>query len=161
MRPPLRVPNFSTIIDAYTSTMTYADEAKTNFYEDLHAFLASMPKADMLIVLVDFKIRVGPDWAAWRIVLGPYGIAGHNDNDLLPLLLKTCAEHRLLLTNTIFRLPMRKKATWMSPRSRHWQLLDYVLWWGALTDRPHRTHSFRCALRALSLEPNQQPHSGA
>ncbi|VDL95058.1 unnamed protein product [Schistocephalus solidus] len=33
------------------------------------------------------------------------------DNGLL--LLCTCAEHRLLLTNTFFRLPPREKATWM------------------------------------------------
>ncbi|BHF64067.1 hypothetical protein SprV_0200706500 [Sparganum proliferum] len=29
--------------------------------------------------------------------------------------------------NTFFCLPMRKKATWMHPRSRQWHLLDYVL----------------------------------
>ncbi|VDM00319.1 unnamed protein product [Schistocephalus solidus] len=48
-----------------------------------------------------------------------------NDNGLL--LLRTCAEHRLLLTNTFLRLPTRVKATWMYPRSRHRQMLDIVL----------------------------------
>ncbi|BHF65470.1 hypothetical protein SprV_0200848100 [Sparganum proliferum] len=57
-------------------------------------------------------------------MLSPHGIAGCNDNGLL--LLRTCAEHRPLLANT-FSLPMRKKATWMYPRSRRWRLLDYVL----------------------------------
>ncbi|BHF62788.1 hypothetical protein SprV_0200577400 [Sparganum proliferum] len=52
-------------------------------------------------------------------------MAGFNDNGLL--LLRTCAEHRPILTNTYFRLPMREKATKMHPRSRHWHLLDYVL----------------------------------
>ncbi|BHF64379.1 hypothetical protein SprV_0200738200 [Sparganum proliferum] len=32
-------------------------------------------------------------------------------------------EHRLLLTNTLFRLSVRKKVTWM----HLWHLLDYVL----------------------------------
>ncbi|VDM02792.1 unnamed protein product [Schistocephalus solidus] len=49
-----------------------------------------------------------------------------NDNGLL---LRTCAEHRLLLTNTFFRLQTRTKATWMRPRSRRWHLLDYDLVW--------------------------------
>nr|VZI17818.1 unnamed protein product [Spirometra erinaceieuropaei] len=43
------------------------------------------------------------------------------------LLLRTCAEHRLILTNTFFCLPEREKATWRHPRSRQWHLLDYVL----------------------------------
>ncbi|VDL95389.1 unnamed protein product [Schistocephalus solidus] len=56
--------------------------------------------------------------------LGIHGLGSCNDNGLL--FLPTCAEHCLLLTNA-FRLPTREKATWMHPRSRRWQLLDYVL----------------------------------
>ncbi|VDM04616.1 unnamed protein product [Schistocephalus solidus] len=48
-------------------------------------------------------------------------------NDNGHLLLQTCVEHRLLLINTISRLLKREEATWMHPRSRHWQLLDHVL----------------------------------
>nr|VZH90250.1 unnamed protein product [Spirometra erinaceieuropaei] len=66
----------------------------------------------------------GGDHTAWRGVLGPHGLRGSNDNGLL--LLRTCAEHRLILTNT-FCLPEREKATWRHPRSRQWHLLDYVL----------------------------------
>ncbi|BHF68093.1 hypothetical protein SprV_0301112300 [Sparganum proliferum] len=93
--------------------MTGSNEVKTKFYEELHALLTSAPEAD------------NADCAAWRGVLSPHAIAGCNDNGLL--LLRTCAEHRLLLTNTFFHLLMRKKAKWMHPRSRRWQLLDYVL----------------------------------
>nr|VZI46575.1 unnamed protein product [Spirometra erinaceieuropaei] len=67
----------------------------------------------------------GGDHTAWRGVLGPHGLRGSNDNGLL--LLRTCAEHRLILTNTFFCLPEREKATWRHPRSRQWHLLDYVL----------------------------------
>ncbi|VDM05313.1 unnamed protein product [Schistocephalus solidus] len=41
--------------------------------------------------------------------------------------MRTCAEHRLLLTNPFFCLPTREKATWMHPRSRRWHLLDYII----------------------------------
>ncbi|BHF58866.1 hypothetical protein SprV_0100182100 [Sparganum proliferum] len=78
----------------------------------------------MLIALGDFKTRVDTDHAAWTVVLSPHGLDDSNDNGLL--LLRTCAGHRLILTNT-FRLPTREKATWMRSRSRHWHLLDYVL----------------------------------
>ncbi|BHF68563.1 hypothetical protein SprV_0301159900 [Sparganum proliferum] len=101
------------------------DTARDNFYEDLHAFLAAVSKADKLIVLGNFNVRVGTEHAAWRGLLDLRGLNGSNGNGLL--LLRTCAEHRLVLINTFFRLPTREKATWMHPRSRQWHLLDYVL----------------------------------
>ena len=32
-----------------------------------------------------------------------------------------------MITNTIFRLPIHKKTTWMHPRSKHWHLIDYAI----------------------------------
>nr|VZI50851.1 unnamed protein product [Spirometra erinaceieuropaei] len=125
LRLPLWGGKFATIISAYAPTMTNADAVRDKFYEDLHALLATVSKADKLIVLGDFNARVGADHTAWRGVLGPHGLRGSNDNGLL--LLRTCAEHRLTLTNTFFCLKVREKATWRHPRSRQWHLLDYVL----------------------------------
>nr|VZI50411.1 unnamed protein product [Spirometra erinaceieuropaei] len=105
--------------------MTNPDAVRDKFYEDLHALLATVSKAENLNVLGDFNARVGTDHTAWRGVLGPHGLRGSNDNGLL--LLRTCAEHRLILTNTFFCLPEREKATCRHPRSRQWHLLDYVL----------------------------------
>ncbi|VDL94274.1 unnamed protein product [Schistocephalus solidus] len=82
--------------------------------KDLHTLLATVPKADKLIVLGDSNTRG---------VLGPHGLGSCNNNGII--LLRTCAEHRLLLTNT-FRLLAWEKATWMHPWSRRWHLLDYV-----------------------------------
>ncbi|BHF66146.1 hypothetical protein SprV_0200916000 [Sparganum proliferum] len=97
--------------------MTSPDAARDKFYEDLHALLTTVSKAD--------NIRVGIDHTAWRGVLDPHGLRGSNDSGLLHL--RTCAEHRLILTNTFFCLSEREKATWRHPRSRQWHLLDYVL----------------------------------
>nr|VZI32488.1 unnamed protein product [Spirometra erinaceieuropaei] len=116
---------FATIISANAPPMTNPDANRDKFYDDLHALLATVSKADKLIVLGDFNARVGTDHTAWRGVLGPHGLRGSIDNGLL--LLRTRAEHRLTLTNTFFCLPEREKATWRHPRSRQWHLLDYVL----------------------------------
>nr|VZI33025.1 unnamed protein product [Spirometra erinaceieuropaei] len=105
--------------------MTSPDMARNKSYKDLDSLLATVPKADKLIVLGDSNAGVGTDHAAWKRVLGPYGLDGFNDNGLL--LLRTCAVHQIILPNTFFRLPMREKTTWMHPRSRHWHLLDNVL----------------------------------
>ncbi|VDL91696.1 unnamed protein product [Schistocephalus solidus] len=99
----------TTIISAYDLPMTSSDAAKDKFYEDLHALLATMPEVDKLIVIGDFNARVGPDHATWQGVLGPHGLGSCNDNGLL--LMRKCAERRLLLTNTFFCLPTREKVT--------------------------------------------------
>ncbi|VDL85881.1 unnamed protein product [Schistocephalus solidus] len=92
-------------------------------------FWSGRPKAERrdagVIGLEDFNASVGTDHAAWEGVLGPHGLGSCVGDGLL--LLRTCAEHRLLLTKTFLHLPTREKATWMHPRSRRWHLLDYVL----------------------------------
>nr|VZI33592.1 unnamed protein product [Spirometra erinaceieuropaei] len=125
IRLPLWGGKFATIISAYAPTMTDPDAVRDKFYEDLHALLATVSKADKLFVLGDFNTRVGTDHTARTGVLGPHGLRGSNDNCLL--LFRTCAEHSLILTNTFFCLLEREKATWRHPRSRQWHLLDYVL----------------------------------
>ncbi|VDL93097.1 unnamed protein product [Schistocephalus solidus] len=64
LRLPLRRDKFATIISAYVPLMTSSDAAKDKFYEDLHALLETVSKVDKLIVLGDFKARVGIDHAA-------------------------------------------------------------------------------------------------
>nr|VZI19204.1 unnamed protein product [Spirometra erinaceieuropaei] len=65
LRLPLRGGGkFATIISAYAPTMTNPDAAavaRDKFYEDLHALLATVSKADKLIVLGDLNARVGTD----------------------------------------------------------------------------------------------------
>ncbi|BHF61234.1 hypothetical protein SprV_0100420700 [Sparganum proliferum] len=99
---------FVTIVSVYTFQMISPDAARKKSYEDLYAILETVRKADKLVVLCDFNACVGTDNAAWRGVLDPHGLDGSNDDGLL---LKTCAEHKFILTNTCFHLLMREKAT--------------------------------------------------
>ncbi|BHF73092.1 hypothetical protein SprV_0401616700 [Sparganum proliferum] len=108
--------NFVTIINTYAPPL--------EFYGDLHALLTTESKTEKLTVLREFNARVGTDHIAWRVVLNLRGTSGYNDNGLL--LLRTCAEYRLLVINTFLRHPTRKKATWMHLRYLSWRLLDYV-----------------------------------
>ncbi|BHF69641.1 hypothetical protein SprV_0301268700 [Sparganum proliferum] len=81
---PPRGSNFATTISS-PLPMSSSGEEKIKLYKDLRTLLASVPKADKLIVLGDFDARVGTGHAAWRGVLGPHGLGGFSDNGLLLL----------------------------------------------------------------------------
>ncbi|VDL98375.1 unnamed protein product [Schistocephalus solidus] len=123
-RLPIRGDTFATIINTYAPPMVSSDAAKEKSYEDLHALLATVPKLDKLLVHGDFNARVGTDRASWRAFLDLHGLDSYKDNGLL--LLQTCTEHRLLLTNTFFCLPMQQKAAYVHPQAIYWHLLAYV-----------------------------------
>ncbi|BHF71990.1 hypothetical protein SprV_0401505300 [Sparganum proliferum] len=122
---PHRRGKFDTITSLYIPPMTSSDAARNELYDELRTLLATMSETDKLIVHRDINARVVTDYAAWGGVLGPHGIPGSNVIDL-PLL-RICAEHRLILANAFFCLPTRGKMTRIHPRSRCWQLLNYVL----------------------------------
>ena len=105
--------------------MTNPDDVKDKFYEDLDNLLKSVPSQDKLILLGDFNARVGSEYQTWVGVLGRNGVGNSNSNGLQ--LLRTCTEHKLLITNTVFCLPLRNRTSWMHPRSKHWYLIDYVI----------------------------------
>nr|VZI08012.1 unnamed protein product [Spirometra erinaceieuropaei] len=82
LRLRFRESNFIVIISACILPVTGSEETKTKFYEGLHAFLASVAKADMLIVLDNFNASVGAHFAVWSEILGPHRIAGCGDDGL-------------------------------------------------------------------------------
>ena len=115
----------ATIVSAYASTIINPDEAKDKFYDDLDSVISAAPRTDKFILLGDFNARVGTDHQTWEGMIRSEGVGRCNSNGLL--LLRKCAEHELLITNTIFRLQTRRKTSWMHPRSKHWYLIDYVI----------------------------------
>ena len=84
-----------------------------------------MPRRDKLFLLGDFNARVGRDYTSWCKVIGPHGVGRENSNGTM--LLSTCTQYNLVITNTIFQQSNKYKTTWMHPCSHHWHLLDYVI----------------------------------
>ena len=125
LRLPLSGNKHATIVSAYAPTMTNPDEVKDKFYNDLDDVISATPRTDKIILLGDFNARFGTDHHTWEGVISREGVGKCNSNGLL--LLRKCAEHDLLITNTVFRLPNRNKTSWMHPRSKHWHLIDYVI----------------------------------
>ena len=126
---------YATIISAYAPTMTNEEFVKEKLYADLDNILRQTPKEDKLIFLGDFNARVGANSTYWSRTIGKYVVGKCNSNGLLStqmvyyqwLLLSKCKEHELVITNTMFQLPLGKRSTWMHPRSKHWHLIDYAI----------------------------------
>ena len=112
-------------VSSYIPTITNPDEVKNKFYEDLNDVITTVPNADKLIALSDFNARIGCNSTIREGVIGKHGIGSCNSNGLV--LLQTCTEHDLLITNTTFRLPTCNRTSWMHSRSKHWHLIDYVI----------------------------------
>ena len=125
LRLPLSGTKHATIFSAYALKMTNPDEVKDKFYNDLDGVISATPRADKLIRLEHFNARVDTDHQTWEGVICLEGVGKYNSNGLL--LLRKCAEHDLLITNRVFRLPNRNKTSWIHPRSKHWHLRDYVI----------------------------------
>ena len=121
LRLPLSGNKHATFVSVYAPMMTNPDQIKDKFYNDLDDVISATPITDKLILLCDFNARVSTDQQTWEGVIGPEGVGKCNSNS--HLLLRKYAEHDLLITNTIFRLPNRNKTSWMHPRSKHWHLI--------------------------------------
>ena len=60
----------ATLVSAYAPTMTTGEDVKDQFYEQLDALVAAVPKSEKLVILGDFKCRVGTDHHTWSGVIG-------------------------------------------------------------------------------------------
>ena len=123
MRLPLSKDNFATIISA--PTMTNPDENKEAFYNQLASVLSGIPCTDKLLLIGDFNARIGRENDKWPLLMGKHGIGKCNSNG--ELLLALCFEFELIVTNTMFKQKGKRKTTWMHPRSRHWNMIDFII----------------------------------
>ncbi|KAL1255532.1 hypothetical protein QQF64_013593 [Cirrhinus molitorella] len=115
----------ATFISVYAPTLEAEHNIKEDFYGALDAILQKTPASDRLILMGDFNARVGAEHLVWSKVIGQHGAGKMNHNGLR--LLSLCAEHQLVITNTIFQMKNGYKTTWLHPHSKHWHLLDYVI----------------------------------
>lgn len=61
-----------TLFCIYAPTMSYSDEDKESFYQELKNCLEKVPKEDKLLVLGDFNARIGCDYVTYPEVIGKF-----------------------------------------------------------------------------------------
>ena len=113
------------VVQVYAPTEEKTDEEKDEFYGRLGEVVRSTKRHDMLLLMGDFNAKVGQEDGTWRDVMGVFGVGNRNNNG--QRLLEFCAEHRLCVTNTIFKHKIEHKATWTSPDGVTRNLIDYIV----------------------------------
>nr|VZI52595.1 unnamed protein product [Spirometra erinaceieuropaei] len=71
LRLPLQSDQFAIILSVYAPPMTSPDAARGKFYENLHALLTTVSKADKLIVFGDFNAPVTTERSTRLTALPP------------------------------------------------------------------------------------------
>lgn len=74
---------------------------KESFCGQLERILSGIPNGDKIVLLGDFNARIRRDNRVWNGVLGKEGVGNVNSNGIL--LLTKCAEHNLVIMNTLFQ----------------------------------------------------------
>ncbi|KYO17996.1 hypothetical protein Y1Q_0011609 [Alligator mississippiensis] len=88
------------------------------FYSNLNNALASIPR-EKVILLNNFNARVGRDHKIWSKTIDKNGMGKANANGIL--LLTKCAQHSLIMMNTVFCQKDQLKTNWRHP-SKCWIL---------------------------------------
>ena len=99
-------PRDVTLIQCYAPTADKSDEEIKLFYTEVGRVLAETPKHNIVLITGDFNARVGED-AKESDVLGKYGHGERNDRG--QMLIDFCADHKLVITNTLSRLHNRHR----------------------------------------------------
>ena len=122
LRIPLSKNRHATVLSCYAPTLDSDEIIKDAFYDGLYHAIRNIPRTDKIILMGDFNARVGCNCQIWSVVLGMHGVGNQNLNGVR--LLTTCAEHHLVITNSLFQQPNNYKTSWMHPRSKSWHLVN-------------------------------------
>ena len=96
-----------TVIQVYAPTSNAEEAEVERFYEDLQDLLELTPQKDVLLIIGDWKAKVGSHETPG--VTGKFGLGIQNEAG--QRLIEFCQENALVITNTLF--------TWTSPDGQH------------------------------------------
>jgi len=78
IRVPTENNRYLTIVNVYAPTMTYPDEEKEAFYQELATIVSRVSPQHKLLIVGDFNARVGSDCE----IIGKFGKGKKNHNGL-------------------------------------------------------------------------------
>ena len=112
-----------TTIQAYAPTTTAEESVIEEFYRKLQETVESTPSGDILIVMGDFKAKVGKSLKSRSV--GTHGLGIRNEAG--ERLVEFCDSNDLRITNTCFKQPNRRLYTWTSPDGMSRNQIDFIM----------------------------------
>ena len=111
------------IIQIYAPTSKSSEDEIEKFYIDLQAVKDKIPPREICIIMGDFNAKLG-EGKEPESGIGPYGLGERNERG--DLLASFCRANNLLVTNTCFNQPYRRRYTWISPGDCFKNQIDYI-----------------------------------
>lgn len=112
------------IAQVYAPTSTSTEEEIESFYNILQNYKDSIKDREISIIMGDFNAKIGEGEDKEHGV-GAYGLGQRNERG--DMLASFCKVNNLIITNTIFKQPKRRRYTWISPGERYKNQIDYIL----------------------------------
>ena len=110
------------IIQVYAPTSEHSDEEIEVFYEHVQKAIKQTKSTDVVVVIGDFNAKVGSNHEK---VVGKFGLGDCNERG--ERLIQFSKENQLIVTNTFYEHPMRRRYTWKSPGDRYRNQIDFLL----------------------------------
>ncbi|XP_045471740.1 craniofacial development protein 2-like [Harmonia axyridis] len=114
------------IIQIYAPTADKDDDVIEDFYEQLSQLMKYTKSNEVTMINGDFNAKVGR--GREDDIIGDYGLGERNQRG--DRLVEFCREKKLVVCNTLFRLPTRRIYTWRSPADTKDRIvrnqIDYV-----------------------------------
>ncbi|GFO30355.1 craniofacial development protein 2-like [Plakobranchus ocellatus] len=111
------------IIQVYAPTANSNDEDLDKFYNDLDTAKTNCKSQDPLIIMGDFNAKVGTDKV--DDIVGKHGLGIRNERG--EELIEWCQTNDIIVGNTWFQQPPRRKWTWKSPGDETRNQIDYMM----------------------------------
>ncbi|GFS02386.1 craniofacial development protein 2-like [Elysia marginata] len=111
------------IIQVYAPTSASSNEDLEKFYEELEQAKSNCKNDEPTFIMGDFNAKVGE--RGEEKSLGQHGLGIRNERG--EHLVEWCETNDLLIANTCFKQPLRRKWTWKKPGDDTKNQIDYIL----------------------------------
>jgi endonuclease/exonuclease/phosphatase family metal-dependent hydrolase len=127
--------NNITIINAHAPTNDANQEGKDSFYKCPQTSIDKVHNRDMVIVMGDFKAKIGNETQGKELVMGREGLGSMNENGRMFTDLSN--SNNLVIGDSILQHKKIHKATWISSDSKTENQIDHItmhITWRSLLD---------------------------
>uniref|UniRef100_A0A8D8U352 Craniofacial development protein 2 n=1 Tax=Cacopsylla melanoneura TaxID=428564 RepID=A0A8D8U352_9HEMI len=112
------------VIQVYFPTSKYKDEVVETVYEQLEELLILTEDKSNVILMGDFNASVGSSLSNQGCV-GKFGFGNMNARG--ERLLEFCEQYEMIITNTMYEVPDRRRYTWKTPGDMNRFQIDFIL----------------------------------